>query len=128
MKIIDWNNCHTEEQLKNTEMTIDKYINALRKCANEHDNDRTSTGHIRVSDLCRDTANLLKEYLYNSETSSNIGRVRILSTDDAAYKLGIQTIESAQYWVWFFREIKKAGLYICEDVERGQNNDNSREH
>ena len=41
---------------------IDKqlYINALRKCAKEHDNDRTSTGHIRVSDLCRDTANLLE--------------------------------------------------------------------
>lgn len=37
-----------------------KYINALRKCAKEHDNDRTSTGHIIVSDLCRDTANLLE--------------------------------------------------------------------
>ena len=38
-----------------------KYINALRKCAKEHDNDRTSFAHIRVSDLCRDTANLLEE-------------------------------------------------------------------
>jgi len=38
-----------------------KYINALRKCAKEHDNDRTSTGHIIVSDLCKDTANLLEE-------------------------------------------------------------------
>ena len=38
-----------------------KYINALRKCAKEHNNDRTSTGYIRVSDLCRDTANLLEE-------------------------------------------------------------------
>lgn len=38
-----------------------KYINALRKCAKEHENDRTSTGHIIVSDLCRDTANLLEE-------------------------------------------------------------------
>ena len=38
-----------------------KYINALRKCAREHDNDRTSMGHIIVSDLCRDTANLLEE-------------------------------------------------------------------
>lgn len=37
-----------------------KYINALRKCAKEHENDRTSTGHIIVSDLCRDTANLLE--------------------------------------------------------------------
>ena len=38
-----------------------KYINALRKCAKEHDNDMTFTGHIIVSDLCRDTANLLEE-------------------------------------------------------------------
>ena len=37
-----------------------KFINALRKCAKEHENDRTSTGHIIVSDLCRDTANLLE--------------------------------------------------------------------
>ncbi len=38
-----------------------KYINALRKCAKEHENDRTFTGHIIVSDLCQDTANLLEE-------------------------------------------------------------------
>lgn len=38
-----------------------KYINALRKCAKEHENDRTFTGHIIVADLCRDTANLLEE-------------------------------------------------------------------
>lgn len=37
-----------------------KYINALRKCAKEHENDRTSTGHIIVSDLCKDTADLLE--------------------------------------------------------------------
>lgn len=44
-------------------MTIEelqKYINALRKCAKEHDNDTAYTGHIIVSDLCRDTANLLE--------------------------------------------------------------------
>lgn len=38
-----------------------KYINALRQCAKEHENDQTFTGHIIVSDLCRDTANLLEE-------------------------------------------------------------------
>ena len=37
-----------------------KYINALRKCAKEHEDDFTSFGHIIVSDLCRDTANLLE--------------------------------------------------------------------
>jgi hypothetical protein len=37
-----------------------KYINALRKCAKEHENDSTLTGHIVVSDLCHDTANLLE--------------------------------------------------------------------
>lgn len=39
----------------------EKYINALRKCAKEHENDKTFTGHIIVADLCRDTANLLEE-------------------------------------------------------------------
>lgn len=38
-----------------------KYISALRKCAIEHENDRTFTGQIIVSDLCRDTANLLEK-------------------------------------------------------------------
>lgn len=42
-------------------MDYQKYINALRKCAKEHEKDTTFTGHIIVSDLCRDTANLLEE-------------------------------------------------------------------
>jgi len=37
------------------------YINALRNCAKEHENDITPFAHIRVSDLCIDTANLLEE-------------------------------------------------------------------
>lgn len=45
-----------------------KYINALRKCAKEHDNDMTFTGHIIVSDLCRDIANLLEELEKKEET------------------------------------------------------------
>lgn len=43
-----------------------KYINALRKCAKEHEDDIRYTGHIVVSNLCRDTADLLEE-LSNSE-------------------------------------------------------------
>lgn len=39
-----------------------EYVVALKKCAAEHDNDDTSFGSIRVSDLCRDTANLLEEF------------------------------------------------------------------
>ena len=37
-----------------------KYINALRQCAREHEDDRTPTFNIRVSDLCNDTADLLE--------------------------------------------------------------------
>ena len=36
-----------------------KYINALKQCAKEHENDKTQTAHIIVSDLCKDTADLL---------------------------------------------------------------------
>ena len=48
-----------------------KYINALRQCAKEHENDRTFTGHIIVSNLCRDTANLLEE-LSSSEKPNKV--------------------------------------------------------
>ena len=37
-----------------------KYINALRKCAKEHENDLTPFAHIIVSDLCSDVADLLE--------------------------------------------------------------------
>ena len=46
-----------------------EYINALRKCSKEHENDSTFTGQIIVSDLCRDTATLLEEL----EQESKIG-------------------------------------------------------
>ena len=50
-----------------------RYINALRKCAKEHENDRTSTGHIIVSDLCRDTANLLEALEQEPTTKNDLG-------------------------------------------------------
>lgn len=40
---------------------LPKYINALRKCAKEHENDFVPTFNIRVTDLCNDTAKLLEE-------------------------------------------------------------------
>ena len=52
-----------------------KYINALRKCAKEHDNDKTSMGHIIVSDLCRDTANLLEELEQEPKTGHWIEQI-----------------------------------------------------
>lgn len=47
-----------------------KFINALRKCAKEHENDITYTSHIVVSALCEDTANLL-EQLEQEPTTRN---------------------------------------------------------
>lgn len=49
-----------------------KYMNALRKCAEEHENDRTSFGHIIVSDLCRDTANLLESLEQEPTAKENL--------------------------------------------------------
>lgn len=40
---------------------IQKYINALRKCAKEHEKDFVPTFNIRTSDLCNDTADLLQK-------------------------------------------------------------------
>ncbi len=50
----------------------DKYINALKECAKEHENDATFTGYIIVSDLCRDTAKLLEEIKQESKTNKSI--------------------------------------------------------
>ena len=36
------------------------YIKALRKCAKEHENEVVSFAHIRTTDLCNDTADLLE--------------------------------------------------------------------
>lgn len=55
-----------------------KYINALRKCAKEHDNDTTYTGHIIISDLCRDTAILL-EALEQEPCEDAISRKEVLN-------------------------------------------------
>ncbi len=60
-----------------------KYISALRKCAIEHENDRTFTGQIIISDLCRDTANLL-EKLEQEPTFDKI-RKEIINEKDFAY-------------------------------------------
>ena len=49
-----------------------KYIYALRKCANEHEFDWTPTGHIIVSDLCNDTANLLEELEQEPTTKNDL--------------------------------------------------------
>ena len=61
-----------------------KYINALRKCAKEHENDRTFTGHIIVTSLCRDTANLLEAL----EQRSKIG-YWILKKDKIGRTFGV---------------------------------------
>ena len=57
-----------------------KYINALRKCSKEHENDKTFTGHIIVSDLCKDTANLLEE-LSSSEIPENSTTETLISLE-----------------------------------------------
>lgn len=71
-----------------------KYINALRKCAKEHEDDRTSFGHIIVSDLCRDTANLLEELEQEPTTKENlvvedcISRAELLKAVDTWDRFG----------------------------------------
>ena len=53
---------------------LEKYINALRKCAKEHEDHKTFTGHIIVSDLCKDTANLLEELAQESSGDDVVSR------------------------------------------------------
>jgi hypothetical protein len=60
-----------------------KYINALRKCAKEHENDRTYTGHIIVSDLCHDTVNLLESL--EQDTSDTLINIQTLKDQMIKY-------------------------------------------
>lgn len=53
-----------------------KYINALRKCAEEHENDGALTGYIVVSDLCKDTADLLERLEQDFELNEAIKRFK----------------------------------------------------
>lgn len=63
-----------------------KYISALRKCAKEHENDKTPTFNIRVSDLCRDTARLLEELEQESKTDIlDKIRAEIIEEKECAY-------------------------------------------
>lgn len=57
-----------------------KYINALRKCAKEHKNDRTFMGYVVVSDLCRDTADLLETLAQEPKIGHWINRHIIANT------------------------------------------------
>ena len=81
-----------------------KYINALRKCAKEHANDTTYTGHIRVSDLCRDTANLLEEL----EQEPRKGHW--IDTDEWR-----ETVDGFEKW-GYFRKCSKCG-YVFKFLE-----------
>ena len=74
-----------------------KYINALRKCAKEHENDRTSTGHIIVSDLCRDTADLIRADKAEIEILKK--RVKELEALDQEPKTGYWHIKDNMWWV-----------------------------
>lgn len=75
-----------------------KYINALRKCAKEHKNDKTPTFNIRVSDLCEDTARLL-ENIKAEPCEENLHREReqayMQGYEDASKRFRIEPCEDA---------------------------------
>ena len=91
-----------------------KYINALRKCAKEHDNDRIFTGHIIVSDLCRDTANLLEELEYKAESE-----IKMMNTDKCKKCNSTSLEKCLKIQCPYFMNIKKTNTHIVikrEDV------------
>ena len=67
-------------------MDYQKYINALRQCAKEHEYDRTPTGDIIVSYLCRDVADLLEALEQKSCSSEDC------VSREFMYKLGATCI------------------------------------
>lgn len=77
-----------------------KYIDALRKCAKEHENDIIFTGHTVVTALCRDTADLLEELEQDSLTPKG---VTVTDFADKCRECGKQ----------------KKGKWIIDDEEKG---------
>lgn len=84
-----------------------RYINALRKCAKEHENDKTPFAHVIVSDLCRDTANFL-EKLEQEEKWIPVSSGRmpkfndlVLASTDSDYeelKVILTVYEAEDFW------------------------------
>jgi hypothetical protein len=58
-----------------------KYISALRKCSKEHENDRTPFENIIVSELCKDTANLLESLEQGSILDKIISEIKDIAFD-----------------------------------------------
>lgn len=69
------------------------YINALRNCAKEHENDITPFAHIRVSDLCRDTANLLEELEQEPIIDKIRAEIEQLPITDTAIRLVTEILD-----------------------------------
>lgn len=63
---------------------IRQAIEALRKCAKEHENERTDTGSVRVTDLCNDVADYLERpmALPVLATSSNTEKKEFTDFED----------------------------------------------
>jgi len=105
-----------------------KYINALRKCAKEHENDNTLTGYIVVSDLCHDTANLL-ESLEQEPCEDCISRKALINAfpisdtytlDDIIATIRFQQSVTPQsktgHWEWVqYDENPEIGNFHCSE-------------
>jgi len=127
-------------------MNYQKYIEALRKCAKEHECDRTPTAHIIVSYLCRDTADLL-EALEKESCEDAVSREEVLlqltgvnlstkSTDEliALFNKRIKSLPSVTptqetgKWEnknvschYFYGKCSKCGQEFCVDTWYTQN-------
>lgn len=86
-----------------------KYINALRKCAKEHENDRTLTGQIIVSNLCEAIADLLEEL----SSSENLNKSEIPTGSTAKNDLGVDAVSREKVWYMI-----TGGKYSDEDNEK----------
>jgi hypothetical protein len=93
-----------------------KYINALRKCATEHENDRTFTGHIIVSDLCRDTANLLEELEQEPITKNDLAVEKIIDEIEEEFeKFDISIMDK----LTLFAKVQNS-LYRCAELRNSE--------
>lgn len=88
------------------------YINALKQCAKEHESELVSFAHIRTTDLCNDTANLLETLEIESDNaiiipegatngdmikamfpSARVSQIFLISNDDEVYYVTVEKVD-----------------------------------
>lgn len=136
------NNKHNEI-MEITKDNLHQAIAALRQCAKENENRQTSTGAVRVTDLCSDVADYLERQqgvkIPILSNSSNTGEIKISEFEDYLRqdlncytqmvmdgKSGPELVEYIKLWINGL--MAAAREQIAAEINDGQLSDDYRQY